>query len=77
MVKRKLAKKKKNGSRTAKENAVASAKESGPARALKNDSVGIENAAASGEEETFERDYSQMDLVDLIDQPAWKTILID
>ena len=29
------------------------------------------------EEEAFERDYSQMDLVDLIDQPAWKTILVD
>jgi len=25
----------------------------------------------------FERDYSKMDLVDLIDQPAWKTILLD
>ncbi len=25
----------------------------------------------------FERDYSKVDLVDLIDQPAWKTILID
>ncbi len=33
------------------------------------------NSVAS--EEEFERDYSQMDLVDLIDQPAWKTILID
>ncbi|MFA5763285.1 MAG: segregation/condensation protein A [archaeon] len=28
-------------------------------------------------ETEFERDYSQMDLMDLIDQPAWKTILID
>ncbi|MFA5126028.1 MAG: ScpA family protein [archaeon] len=28
-------------------------------------------------EPVFERDYSKMDLVDLIDQPAWKTILID
>lgn len=28
-------------------------------------------------EVAFERDYSKMDLVDLIDQPAWKTILID
>ena len=28
-------------------------------------------------EEVIERDYSKMDLVDLIDQPAWKTILID
>ncbi len=27
--------------------------------------------------EAFERDYSKMDLVDLIDQPAWKTILLD
>ncbi|MCX6801190.1 MAG: ScpA family protein [Candidatus Diapherotrites archaeon] len=77
MVKRKLAKKEKRGSRTAKENAIASTKESRMARASRNDSVEVENAAASGEEETFERDYSQMDLVDLIDQPAWKTILID
>jgi segregation and condensation protein A len=29
------------------------------------------------EETEFERDYSQMDLMDLIEQPAWKTILID
>ncbi len=29
------------------------------------------------EESEFERDYSRMDLMDLIDQPAWKTILID
>ena len=28
-------------------------------------------------EEIVERDYSKMDLVDLIDQPAWKTILLD
>lgn len=28
-------------------------------------------------EEVFERDYSKEDLVDLIDQPEWKTILID
>ncbi len=28
-------------------------------------------------EKEFERDYSKMDLVDLIDQPAWKTILLD
>jgi segregation and condensation protein A len=28
-------------------------------------------------EPVFERDYSKMDLVDLIDQPAWKTILLD
>lgn len=28
-------------------------------------------------EEEYERDFSKMDLVDLIDQPAWKTILID
>jgi segregation and condensation protein A len=28
-------------------------------------------------ETEFERDYSQMDLMDLIEQPAWKTILID
>jgi segregation and condensation protein A len=31
----------------------------------------------SDNEVAFERDYSKMDLVDLIDQPAWKTILID
>jgi segregation and condensation protein A len=30
----------------------------------------------TGESE-YERDYSQVDLVDLIDQPAWKTILVD
>ncbi len=29
------------------------------------------------EETVYERDYSKMDLVDLIDQPAWKTILLD
>lgn len=29
------------------------------------------------QEVEYERDYSQMDLIDLIDQPAWKTILID
>jgi segregation and condensation protein A len=28
------------------------------------------------EETAYERDYSKVDLVDLIDQPAWKTILI-
>ena len=28
-------------------------------------------------ESIVERDYSKMDLVDLIDQPAWKTILLD
>jgi segregation and condensation protein A len=28
-------------------------------------------------EDVVERDYSKMDLVDLIDQPAWKTILLD
>ena len=28
-------------------------------------------------EVAFERDYSKMDLVDLIDEPAWKTILLD
>jgi segregation and condensation protein A len=36
----------------------------------------VEDAKDSLEEE-FERDYSQMDLLDLIDQPAWKTILIE
>lgn len=28
-------------------------------------------------ENIYERDYSKMDLVDLIDQPAWKTILLN
>jgi len=40
----------------------------------------LENPAGEFEvpgEEVFERDYSKMDLVDLIDQPAWKTILLD
>jgi len=40
----------------------------------------VENIAPGvsmqGEEE-YERDYSQVDLVDLIDQPAWKSILVD
>ncbi len=31
----------------------------------------------SDSEVAFERDYSKVDLVDLIDQPAWKTILLD
>lgn len=31
----------------------------------------------SDPEVVFERDYSKIDLVDLIDQPAWKTILLD
>lgn len=30
-----------------------------------------------GEEELVERDYSKMDLVSLIDQPDWKSILVD
>ncbi len=29
------------------------------------------------QENEYERDYSKMDLVDLIDQPAWKSILLD
>jgi len=32
---------------------------------------------ANDVETIFERDYSKMDLVNLIDQPEWKTILID
>ena len=32
---------------------------------------------AEKEEEIYEREYSKEDLVDLIDQPEWKTILID
>jgi segregation and condensation protein A len=42
--------------------------------------VSSDASAFEGEfssEEVFERDYSKMDLVDLIDQPAWKTILLD
>ncbi|NMA44509.1 MAG: segregation/condensation protein A [Candidatus Diapherotrites archaeon] len=31
----------------------------------------------SESEVEYERDYSKIDLVDLIDQPAWKTILLD
>ena len=31
----------------------------------------------SSGETAYERDYSKVDLVDLIDQPEWKTILID
>lgn len=38
---------------------------------------GLPDELASQAEEVFERDYSQIDLVDLIDQPAWKTILLD
>ena len=38
--------------------------------------IGIESEFDSNET-VFERDYSKMDLVDLIDQPAWKTILLD
>jgi len=34
-------------------------------------------ASLESNESEFERDYSKMDLVDLIDQPAWKTILLD
>jgi len=37
----------------------------------------VDSVASEMQEEEYERDYSQMDLVDLIDQPAWKTILID
>ncbi len=37
----------------------------------------IEPLNLENEEIAFERDYSKMDLVNLIDQPEWKTILID
>ncbi|VVB75714.1 Segregation and condensation protein A [uncultured archaeon] len=37
----------------------------------------IESEVLPIEEAEFERDYSKMDLLDLIDQPAWKTILLD
>ncbi len=40
---------------------------------IKNNS----DVVAEISEEILERDYSKMDLVDLIDQPAWKTILLD
>lgn len=38
---------------------------------------GGEEVISETVEEVVERDYSKMDLVDLIDQPAWKTILLD
>ncbi len=37
----------------------------------------ISNLDSDNIEVAFERDYSKMDLVSLIDQPEWKTILID
>ena len=37
----------------------------------------VDSVAQETAETAYERDYSQMDLVDLIDQPAWKTILIE
>ena len=45
----------------------------------KNDSLSSDEILQDfgAEESVFERDYSKMDLVDLIDQPAWKTILLD
>ncbi|MFA6064298.1 MAG: ScpA family protein [archaeon] len=39
--------------------------------------VEINESEFNSNEVEFERDYSKMDLVDLIDQPAWKTILLD
>ena len=39
--------------------------------------ISDEGILSESVEEVIERDYSKMDLVDLIDQPAWKTILID
>ncbi len=39
--------------------------------------VEVTDSEFSSNEVEFERDYSKMDLVDLIDQPAWKTILLD
>ena len=37
----------------------------------------VDSVALETNGDAYERDYSQMDLVDLIDQPAWKTILLD
>jgi len=37
----------------------------------------VDSVTQETPEDAYERDYSQMDLVDLIDQPAWKTILIE
>ncbi|MFA6269387.1 MAG: ScpA family protein [archaeon] len=42
-----------------------------------NDSSSEMDKEFDGNEVAFERDYSKMDLVDLIDQPAWKSILLD
>ncbi len=41
------------------------------------DEIKITQNPATEGEVAFERDYSKIDLVDLIDQPAWKTILLD
>jgi segregation and condensation protein A len=38
---------------------------------------GFVDSSVLKEDSEFERDYSKVDLVDLIEQPAWKTILID
>jgi len=39
--------------------------------------LGLDKGTGNESELEYERDYSQMDLVDLIDQPAWKSILLD
>jgi len=39
--------------------------------------VSQESTVLEISEVEYERDYSKIDLVDLIDQPAWKTILLD
>jgi segregation and condensation protein A len=38
---------------------------------------GLVDSSVLKEDSEFERDYSKVDLVDLIEQPAWKTILVD
>lgn len=45
--------------------------------AVVEEAVAVEEDLFSSTESEYERDYSKMDLVDLIDQPAWKTILLD
>jgi len=50
---------------------------SSPAEQLLSVEVEVTESEFNSNEVAFERDYSKMDLVDLIDQPAWKTILLD
>lgn len=46
-------------------------------KSLVENEVSFDEVLIEDSQEIVERDYSKMDLVDLIDQPAWKTILID